>query len=68
VPARDATRLWRDRRAEALAHLGVLRAAVASHARRHGAAPEVYLLPEILSADRVAVRDRLAVAIAEELS
>jgi anion-transporting ArsA/GET3 family ATPase len=68
VPARDATRLWRDRRAEAIEHLGVLRAAVAAHAHRHGAAPEVYLLPEIVTADRVAVRDRLAAAIAEELS
>jgi len=68
VAARDAARLWRDRRAEAVAHLGVLRAAIADHARRHGGAPDVYLLPEIVTADRVVLRDRLTAAIAEELS
>ncbi len=66
--ARDATLLWRDRRAAAVEHLGVLRAAIADHARRHGGAPDVYLLPEIVSPDRAIVRDGLAAAIAEELS
>lgn len=68
VAARDAARLWRDRRAEAVSHLGVLRAAIAGHARLHGGAPDVYLLPEIVTADRVVLRDRLTAAIAEELS